>query len=272
MRSIGLALYAFIAGAAGLAVMTAVGAPTSSLVIQASSLLIGGVGAVVLARGKRPAGRTFAVSVMIVGAILIGLPLLTGPDVEGIWRWLKIGPLLIQPAMIVLPPMIWLYAARPAAAATVGLVMISALLLTLQPDAAGAAALAFGLAACAVVRRRMPDILAATVAVVGLMWAATRTDPLAPVAYVELAAETAFSISPLLGGVAWIALLTLPLPFLLVGPRAVERLVLAGVWIGLVGAAVLGDYPEAIIGYSASLALGWTISLGLAARTPQESA
>jgi hypothetical protein len=37
---------------------------------------------------------------------------------------------------------------------------------------------------------------------------------------------------------------------------------LSGVWIGLVGAHLFGNYPAPVIGYGASLVIGWLASLG----------
>ena len=137
MRGIWPAIYAVVAGTAGLAVMAAAGAPRTALVIQTAALAVGGVIAGFLARGRRPIPNAFVLPGLALGAVLIGLPLLVGPDVEGVRRWLQAGPLLIQPAMIVRPPMVWLYARRDALWVGRGLAMIAAGLLALRPDQAG---------------------------------------------------------------------------------------------------------------------------------------
>lgn len=272
MRPVWLAIYAAVAGTAGLAVMAAAGAPKTALIIQAAALAVGGAIAWVLARGRRPVSRVVVMSGLALGAILIGLPLLIGPDVEGVRRWLGMGPLLIQPAMIVLPPMVWLYARDNTLWIGRGLAMAAAGLLALQPDQAGGLALATALGTCLIFRRQTADamVFAAALAVQG--WAGMGADPLAAVPHVELAAETVFAANPIFGVAAWIVMLSLPLPFMLYHRENPANAMLASLWIGLVAAAVFRNYPEPIIGYSASLALGWMISLGLAARTPQESA
>lgn len=272
MRPVWLAIYAAVAGTAGLGVMAAADAPKTALAIQTAALAIGGVIAWLLARGRSPVSLPFALSGLGLGTILIGLPLLFGPDVEGVRRWLGLGPLLIQPAMIVLPPMVWLYARRDTLWVGRGLAMVAAGLLALQPDQAGGLALATALLTWVIIRRQTADAMAFAAAMAFQFWAAMGGDPLGSVAHVELAGETVFAANPVLGVIAWIILLTLPLPFMFFRRPDPANAMLASLWIGLIGAAIFKNYPEPIIGYSASLALGWMISLGLAARTPQESA
>lgn len=272
MRPVWLAIYAAVAGMAGLGFMAAAGAPKNALIVQAAALAIGGVIAWILARGRSPVSLPFALSGLGLGTILIGLPLLIGPDIEGVRRWLGLGPLLIQPAMIVLPPMMWLYARKDTLWVGRGLAMATAGLLALQPDQAGGLALATAIGTCVVFHRQTADAMVMAVALALQGWAGMGVDPLAPVPHVELAAETVFAVNRLFGIGAWIVMLGLPLPFVLYRRRNPANAVLASLWIGLVAAAVFRNYPEPIIGYSASLALGWMISLGLAARPSQEPA
>lgn len=272
MRGIWLALHAAAAGMAGLAVMAAAGAPRTALIVQAAALAVGGAFAGLLARGRSPVSLPLALMGLGLGVILIGLPLLVGPDVEGVRRWLQVGPLLIQPAMIVLPPMMWLYARDDTLWVGRGLVMAAAGLLALQPDQAGGLALAAAIGTCVILRRQTADAMVMAAALAFQGWAGMGADPLAAVPHVELAAETVFAANPVIGAAAWIVLLSLPFPFMLYRRGNPANAMLTSVWIGLVAAAIFKNYPEPIIGYSASLALGWMISLGLAARMPQEPA
>lgn len=276
MRGIWPAIYAVVAGTAGLAVMAAAGAPRTALVIQTAALAVGGAIAGFLARGRRPIPNALVLPGLALGAVLIGLPLLVGPDVEGVRRWLQAGPLLIQPAMIVLPPMVWLYARDETVWVGKGVAVIAAGLLALQPDQAGGMALAMALMACVIVRRRRrgttatADTMVFTAAMTFQFWGGMGGDPLPAVAHVELAAESVFAANAAFGVLAWLVLLTLPLPLLLYRRGDPANIIMACLWIGLIGAAIFKNYPEPIIGYSASLALGWMISLGLVARKPQE--
>lgn len=246
------------AGIIGLGVMATAGAPARALAVQAASLAIG-AGLVALAwRGRAAPGH--ALAWLWVGAVLAGLPLIAGPEMEGVRRWLAAGPLLVQPAMIVLPPMIWLYARDAAGRAGAAAMIAMALILALQPDAAGAAALAAGLAVCAGMRRRAADGAAAVAALGALGWAATRFDPLAPVAYVERAIQAAAGASPVVGIAGALVLISLPLAFV-TRQRRPEDLALAACWAGLAAAGGWGNFPQPIVGYGASLALGWGLSL-----------
>ena len=66
-------------------------------------------------------------------------------------------------------------------------------------------------------------------------------------------------------------MLLVPLPFAMAGWR--ERragggpaAALCGLWSGLVLANLVGNYPAPVVGFSASLLVGWLVSLGLIAR------
>ncbi len=267
-----VAIYVVAVSIFGVVVATIAGAPPSGLIVQGLILAVGAY--FVLFRDRTaslPSRRTARWSALFL-VVASAACLLIGPDIVGVHRWLAIGPYLLQPAIIGIPLWTWLYARMEVDVWTAAALSITAILVALQPDVAAAAALFGGLLVVAALRRGWPDIVAASVAACALLWAATRPDPLEPVPYVEHAAETAFGLSPVLGAAAWMVLLTLPLPFLLWrrGDRA--NLALAASWMGLVGAAVFANYPQPIIGYSASLAMAWIGSVEFATRKPQESA
>lgn len=269
------AIYVVAVSIFGMAVAAITGAPSEGLIVQGLILTVGAY--VVLFKDNVPLmNRGFARWSAVFLAASAAACLLIGPDIDGVRRWLGIGPYLIQPVIIGAPVWAWLNARLEGDVWTAAALSITAILVALQPDAAAAAALAGGLLIVAVLRRGRADIIAASVAICALVWAATRPDPLPPVPYVELAAETAIGLNPILGVVAWAVLLTLPLPFLLWRRGDLANLALAASWAGLVGAAVLGNYPQPMIGYGASLAIAWIGSVEFAsrarARTPQESA
>ncbi len=266
------AIYVIAVSIFGVGVAAVAGAPSGGLIAQGLILAVGAY--FVLSRNRTtplPSRRTARWSALFL-VVLSAACLLIGPDIVGVHRWLAIGPYLLQPAIIGIPLWTWLYARMEVDIWAAAALSITAILVALQPDAAAAAALFGGLLVVAALRRGWPDIVAASVAACALLWAATRPDPLEPVPYVEHAAQTAFGLSPVLGAAAWMVLLTLPLPFLLWrrGDRA--NLALAASWMGLVGAAVFANYPQPIIGYSASLAMAWIGSVEFATRKPQESA
>jgi cell division protein FtsW (lipid II flippase) len=266
----GLAIYVVAASVVGLATAARAGAPLAGLAVQGVILAIFGWFILFKLRPLHPANARSDRWLALAFVLAVGLCFMVGPEVAGVRRWIAVGPYLLQPAILLIPVWTWHYArgdADPWVALALGGV---AVLVALQPDVAAAAALAGGLAVSAISRRQAPDVVAVIVALAGLLWALTRFDPLLPLPHVEQAAETAFNADLRLGLAAWTILLTLPLPFLLLRRRDIPNRALAASWAGLVAASLFGNYPEPIVGYSASLAAAWMLSIEYATRSREE--
>lgn len=269
-----LAVQAMAAAAISLAVLKVVGAPASAWTIQAAAFGLGAVLALLLAWRAGPAGARL--SVWGLGAAFV-LVLLTqaDPGLEGVRRWFRVGPLVVQPAPLILPLLAWTLAARSANWTTAGLVCAVAALFAAQPDPSAAGALAAVMAGVIAARRRTstPDLAILILSFAAFCWAATRPDPLAPVAHVEGIVGAAWAVNPAAGLAALIGLLLVPAAFLLQAwaargegeARRALTFALSGLWAVLVLANLTGRFPAPVVGYGASFVVGWLVSLGLVA-------
>ena len=135
-RDLVIWISASVAVLLGLAVQHLLGAPTSGLMVQAAGAGVGAILFFALSR-VHPPGRTSVTAVgLAICLVAMALPLIVGPELAGARRWLLLGPISIQPSMILLPLVIWLVAVpRPSLDKTF-LVLATGGVLALQFDAA----------------------------------------------------------------------------------------------------------------------------------------
>lgn len=258
---------------AGLAAISAAGGPPSALIVQCGGLAIGLFGGWAASRlsTPRPVAAGVALGLSLAAA---AITLLVGPGLEGVHRWVSAGPVLLHPMAVALPFVVWAYAAggagRLSTAAVAGLIILMAL----QPDGGALLGLSLALLGCALATRPVNVLrwVVAGLAMAATAWAWAQPDPLPAVPHVELVVGEALKAAPAVGLAAGALLLALPLSMLLAGRGSRSPLILGlvGLWAGQVLANLLGNYPAPVIGYSASLAIGWLASLGLAASEPPD--
>jgi cell division protein FtsW (lipid II flippase) len=196
-----------------------------------------------------------------------------GPAQEGVHRWLKLGPLHINVAMLLLP-------AAVVALAVLGrnrrwpwgVAFIALALLLLQPDASQATALGACLGLLAAFAAGPGAVRGALVVaagvLAGLSW--LRPDPLGPVAEVEEVIGLAYAVSPLAAGLALISLAAVAAApgFAARSAPPVQRL--AGwalslcflLWMTM---PLLGVFPVPLVGIGMSPILGAWLGVGLLA-------
>jgi cell division protein FtsW (lipid II flippase) len=249
---------------AGLGYMAAYQAPRSYLAVNALAL---GVGIAWTVFGRVPADLTSRRLVAVLLIALLALPLLTGPSIDGVARWIPAGPVTLHAGMLALPALAVLAAEDRAYGPH--LLLAGILLSLLQPDAASALAVAGAAAAIAVGAR---DRLLGLVALAGLVaaFAASAGDDLPPQAFVEHVFVAAAQSS---------VVLALALLFVLAGSLFVlvrfaesgrgDRLAISGTLVGFTVASIFGSYPTPLIGYGASAILGLALALGLRWRSPR---
>lgn len=199
----------------------------------------------------------------VAGAILIGLTLLS-PGLDGVHRWLVLGPVRLNASTVVSP---WLLAGVHAQARRSpwrGLALLAALLLVhvLQPDAAQATALALG---GLVLIWRAPSATPATragavvmvLAIAGLAW--SRPDPLPALDHVERVLALGLTGGPGFAVATVMAMALLLAPMLVARDGACRGLALgfAVYLLAAVAATFCGNYPVPVMGAGAGPVLGW---------------
>ena len=260
-RAIGI-VCALSATLLGLVYLHVAGAPTSHLIVNALSLVLGvAVFAVIpqSAQGSRASGGVLlALGVMLLATAMFGV------SIEGASRWVRVGGVSLQVSLIVLPAMLVLFARSDGILATTG-VALAALGLALQPDRAMAGIMAAALAVLALYRQERQVFLALTVAGVGFVVTLLRPDSLPAVPYVDQILFTSFEVHPLAGIAVLGGALLLIVPALaglwMDSTNRAAHAVFGLAWLGMVVAAALGNYPTPLVGYGGSAILGYALSL-----------
>ena len=190
---------------------------------------------------------------MLLVPLLIALPLLTGPEFEGARRWLPIGPVRLQPALILLP--LVLAAPRSLWRATANL--LSLLALAVQPDWGTLFALTGALIAIARGPLRRIGQVSFAIALIFLALHLS-TETATTVRFVEevFVDLPQFPPGAILAYVAALLLGAWAIADDHATPPAVQLF-----WGAALVAALLGPYPTPLLGLSASVLLGLFLSL-----------
>ena len=246
----------------GLAYMAAADAPFRYLAVNAAALGMG-IAAFAIARRLLADARFPSAAMLALGATLLATAGF-GSSAEGAARWVSFGSLSVQVSLVVLPLLVVSFAVRRDALATAAMVL-AALALAAQPDRAMAGTLAGGLAALAMLKPDRWTMTALSAAAGAFVATLARPDDLPAVPYVDGILYSAFDVHPLAGAavVAGACLLVLPAVAgrLRDAEHAHVHLVFGTVWLGIVAAAALGNYPTPLVGYGGSAILGYLLSL-----------
>lgn len=246
----------------GLAYLYAFGAPPGLIAVNLGALLLG-MGWTVW--GRLPSRPALRLALAGVAAAALFLPLLTGPDLGGVARWLPFGPVMLHSGALLVPLIVVLAAGVRRWGEA--LLALAAAGLALQPDAAALAALALGAAVLAVIGRRLA-LAAIGTAAAGLAALTWDAGGLEPQRYTEGVLADVARQSPV--GAAGLGLLLLGsvLWFTLTNDKAIrpQSAALAAVMTGFGMMACLGPFPFPLIGYGAAPILGFALALGADAR------
>ena len=223
-------------------------------------------------RSSPPRSRWFDFAAVLTLAALAAT--LLAPGVEGVHRWVPLGPVRLHAAAVLLP--LLLVAMQRMAEVrgwwtSTGVAVGVALLRLVQPDAAQATAFAAGcLVLLLPLAGRDPLRLAGMLVLpvlAGLAW--LRKDPLAPVPYVEGIVHLAAGLGAGWAVAAVVSLLVLPLPFFLAGRRAGKHAghaLGAYVTITVLAALLTGNFPVPVMGYGVSPIIGYLAGLAVLMR------
>lgn len=253
----------------GLAYMAAAGAPLRYLAVNGGALAMGCLALAALTGTFRisDAARG-AVVLALAGALL--LTSLLGVSADGATRWVSAAGIPLQPSLLLVPVLALSFARGRDGLSTFAL-LIAAAALALAPDRAMAGALAAGMAALALLRPKRNALIALGAALAAFAVTLLRPDRSAAMPYVDQIFYSSFAVHPLAGiaVLAGAALLLVPAGVGLV--RDVEHraayAVFGAVWLAVILAAALGNYPTPLVGYSGSAIIGYMLSLiGLPSR------
>jgi hypothetical protein len=209
-----------------------------------------------------------AAALFVAGCLVLLATLLLGIELDGVRRWLPLGPVNIQPALIFCPLLLAIAASREGRHWRAA-VLLPLVLIALQPDAATSVALAGGVAALTAsasyrsrrgfsYRRLALAIGAVTLAVAGLLMTGIQTPP--PVAFVEGTVE----IATLSGGAA-IALhaAAILLAIAALASRGGNPDVALAAYFAIAAvAAVFWAFPMPIAGAGPSHLIGFGLAIG----------
>ncbi|MBW3168760.1 hypothetical protein KUW10_10450 [Qipengyuania flava] len=248
---------------AGLAYLGLSGAPFVYIASNGLALVVA-LAATAFLRVRLSDRQCRILSVLLL--LLLYVPLLTGPHVNGIARWLPMGPVALHAGALALPALVVLAARDDDYAPPI---LLAALLAaSLQPDAATG--------------------LAVMLAAVGL-YNATRDWRLVPVAGIAFLASIIAGLrgelpaQPFVERVLVDLALQQPLAALGLGASLLAAFVLfahalpaekparhalAGSLFGFSLAAIVSNYPSVLIGYGAAPIIGYGLALALADQTP----
>ncbi len=261
----------------GAAVMLASGAPWGYPAANAAAWLLG-LSLLALPRSARRFAAEHLADFGMVAVVLTSFTLLA-PGVDGVHRWVMLGPLRLHPSAV-LTPLILLGIARAVAqgrtALALGLLASVQGLHIVQPDAAQAAAVSLGGLVVAVAspgagRALRFGLGLLTVVSCAIAW--QRPDPLPPAPFVEDALSLAWALGwPVAAGAA-LSLSLLPLVAVVQAWRgravAVHAWALAGAYAVVSVGVVLGNFPVPFLGYGGSPVLGMTMGLVVLGWTPR---
>lgn len=203
-----------------------------------------------------------------LSSLILGLVLAIGVELEGVTRWLPLGPFLIQPALILAPLLLVIAASREGRHWRAA-ILLPMLLVALQPDAQTLVALALGVAVLMVgassksrrgwSNRRIATAAGAlAVALLGLLIAGIQTPP--PVAFVEGTVEIAI-LSGMPAILLHLAAIGLAVAAL-VGRGSTADLALGAYLAGAVVMALFWAFPMPIVGAGPSHLIGFGLAIG----------
>lgn len=260
------------AGAVGLGMsyMAAAEAPASYLVMNGAAFILGLLALGVIVQ----AGRIWRVGTGLVSmamALILLAVSLGGVSANGVTRWISVGGVLLQPSLILVPALV-LGFVRSRDRLSGLAIIIAALALALQPDRAMAAALAAGLLAIGLTRRGWLELTAMAAALTGFLGTMIRPDLSLAMPFVDQILLSSFAVHPLAGLALWCGATLMLVPAIAGLARDPDHraayAAFGAIWLTLIAAAALGNYPTPLVGYGGSAILGYLIGLvGLPRRT-----
>lgn len=243
--------------------MTLASAPRTYSIINAMALVCG-IGLAVFL--KRPVRSLGAVAFTSFALVLFVATLFSVAEIDGVHRWIAVGPVRLHVGLLLLPATISLLPDLRRELALLTVIAIS-LIVSLQPDRASAFALLSGVFVLAIAKRDKWSVGMLAIAVIGFSWTLSQIDPLQPVRFVEYVIRDAWEFHPSAAVILAVSLiLALVMPLLSVNSRNQIPLTASLATIsGFVIISFFGPYPMPLIGYGVSAIVGYGLALGFSA-------
>jgi hypothetical protein len=239
---------------AGIGWMGAGGAPLAWLAVNGAALVLALALALLLPIPQDEARVTLLAAILVAALVATAF---TGTAVDGVRRWVSLGPVTLHVGYLVLPLLAAL-TPRLSSGRAVALLVLALLATLLQPDRATSIALAATLAALAYLRGDRATFVGLIVAIAGCAAALTNPDTLAPVRFVERVQQDAWAVEPLAGLALTLASLA---PLLVLRGNGMATLPLAAFMVAAGAMAFAGPYPSILIGYGVAPILGFGLAL-----------
>jgi hypothetical protein len=207
-----------------------------------------------------------------LGSITAILATFTSSGSNGVHRWVSASGFQLHASSLVAPVLIVCVATAARKRLAIGVAVVTALLLALQPDAAQTSSFAAGCGVVLVCDSKFGQRarVFGTVALIACTIASLlRVDPLKPVRHVEGIFEAASANGTPLAVLATVALVLLPTPFFVgwLRHRQTVALALCVYVLSTVLAPAWGTFPVPIMGYGVSPILGYCVALASCVRS-----
>jgi hypothetical protein len=204
---------------------------------------------------------------LIVSVILLFLTFISS-GIEGVHRWVSVGPIKFYVAVIVIPIIIielWKLLQMRNWCFSATITIVVSILLTLQPDASMLTAFAISMIMLLWnkinknIFRSCIVVLLATLIIISWVF----LDGLPPVSYVENIVSLVANMGIIWLSLGVISLVILPLPFIFFPPKKYKLLSLSiGMYFIIVLISTLfGNFPVPLMGYGVSPIIGYFIAI-----------
>jgi len=246
----------------GLAYMVAAEAPLRYLAINACALVLGIGLAGLLTVMRRTAWYEGGMGTLVLGIFLVASSLF-GVTVNGATRWMVVGGFSLQPSLLFIPVMVVQFAHSRDSFSAWGLAF-AGVAVALQPDRGMSGVLVVGLMAIAFLRLERRVLIALAVALAGFVATLIQSEVQPAMPFVDQVFFSSFEVHPLAGlavcGGA--ALLLAPALFGRAGDvdTGHARVAFGAIWLAVILAAALGNYPTPVVGYGGSAIIGYVLS------------
>jgi hypothetical protein len=239
---------------AGIGYMALMGAPLHYMAVNMIALVVALTAIYVF---QSPVSFGFIAVSMGLIVLLLFLPLFTGPDLDGVRRWIGIGPLKLHTGMMLLP---LLAALMPFVDARLScaVVAFAGMALSLQPDLASALALLCASATHAAKNLSRCTMAMTAAALLALTYTIIVEYPLQPVRFVEYVFADAYEYSPL---AAIFLVICSAASILFLWRMNPNSLAVIAAMAGFFLASFFGAYPVPLIGYGAAPILGLALAI-----------